>query len=446
MVELIEAPVCGSVESRMAGCQVCFESYEENGEHLPRILPCAGLICEKCIIELLDGSSIDCPECGSKHAAKNGVKSFPQTVLPRAKRKAPERSQDGEKCKKHGQDACINCDELYCTRAVMLFLQNHCKVKEEAEAEEEEFETLFSDLETVSRNLRSYKTKILVAKEKLEKKNATCINKMKARKRELRKMIPKDSPLLRMLNSSFSEPIQRVTNEIGKIDVGIDGQVASIDKKLVLLDGIKEITDESATHDDIKSSMNIITRIAEQIKAEWLGVKQYNYLEYNTMGKGKLSTRKPLSTAEEVGKLIGHLTQKQLDVKFSIDDEYDTDSEFSDNEDVLSFPRNRRRGRSTGTFREDLIKIESSDDEEDVEGVEDPVQNESDDDSSDLEILDEPPETVNFQHQSSNRNAESGMKFHYTNTRDFSTCKTNLKNASKTSSFLLSSDNPVDVN
>ena len=298
----------------------------------------------------------------------------------------------------------------------MLFLQDHCKVKEEAEAEEEEFETLFSDLETVSRNLRSYKTKILVAKEKLEKKNAACINKMKTRKREIKKMIPKDSPLLRMLNSSFSEPIQRVTNEIEKIDVGIDKQVASMDRKLVLLDGIKEITDESATHDDIKSSMNIITRIAEQIKTEWLGIKKYNYLEYNTMGKGKLSTRRPLSTAEEVGKLIGHLTQKQLDVKFSIDDEDDTDSEFSDNEDLGSFPRNRRRGRSIGAFREELIKIESSDDEEDAEGVEDPVQNETDDDSDDLEILDDPPEP--FQQESSNRNAAattfggSGMKFH----------------------------------
>ena len=403
----------------MAGCQVCFESYEENGEHLPRILPCAGLICEKCIAELLDGSSIDCPECGAKHAAKNGVKSFPQTVLPRAKRKVPEKSQDGEKCRKHGKDACVNCDELYCTRAVMLFLQDHCKVKEEAEAEEEEFETLFSDLETVSRNLRSYKTKILVAKEKLEKKNAACINKMKTRKREIKKMIPKDSPLLRMLNSSFSEPIQRVTDEIKKIDVGIDKQVASIDRKLVLLDGIKEITDESATHDDIKSSMNIITRIAEQIKAEWLGIKKYNYLEYNTMGKGKLSTRRPLSTAEEVGKLIGHLTQKQLDVKFSIDDEDDTDSEFSDNEYLGSFRSSRRRGRSIGAFGEELIKIESSDDEEDAEGVEDPVQNETDDDSDDLEILDDPPEA--FQQESSNRNAAattfggSGMKFQFAN-------------------------------
>ena len=252
----------------MAGCQVCFESYEENGEHLPRIMPCAGLICEKCIKELLDGSYIDCPECGSKHAAKNGVKSFPQTVLPRAKKKVntTDKLLDHERCKKHGKDACIKCKEPFCARAVISFLQGHCKIKEEADAEEEEFETLFSEVEAVGRNLRSYKTKILVAKEKLEKKHATCISKMKTRKKEIKKILPKKKQILKILDRSFTEPIKLTSDQMTQLSTKIDKEVAAIDKKLVLLDGVKEITDETATHEDIKSSLNIVTRIAEHLR------------------------------------------------------------------------------------------------------------------------------------------------------------------------------------
>ena len=370
----------------MAGCQVCFESYEENGEHLPRIMPCAGLICEKCIKELLDGSSIDCPECGSKHAAKNGVQSFPQTVLPRAKKKAKptDKFNDNERCKKHGKDACIKCKEPYCARAVLSFLQDHCKVKEEADAEEEEFETLFSELEAVGRNLRSYKTRILVAKEKLEKKQTTCIGKMKNRKKEIKKILPKTGQISKILDKSFTEPIKLISDQMTKISEKIDKEVVAIDKKLVLLDGVKELTDETATHDDIKSSLNIITRIAEHLRVYWSEEKTYNYLEYSTGQMNVVGIN--FSAAEEIKRLCGHLTQKQMHVKFSIEDDDYTESESSSDDDIEMIYEPTRAesdgsvtAENVETLHEDLIKIESDDECSTEEKVHEQKENETDD-------------------------------------------------------------------
>ena len=67
---------------------VCYESYGETGENIPRLLPCGGSVCGKCIDELLDGNSLDCPECGIKHPAQNGVRSFPANILTHIRRKA----------------------------------------------------------------------------------------------------------------------------------------------------------------------------------------------------------------------------------------------------------------------------------------------------------------------------------------------------------------------
>ena len=46
---------------------VCYESYGETGEKIPRLLPCAHIVCGKCIDELLDGNSLDRPESSIKH-------------------------------------------------------------------------------------------------------------------------------------------------------------------------------------------------------------------------------------------------------------------------------------------------------------------------------------------------------------------------------------------
>ena len=59
-------------------CPVCFDAYEENGDHVPRILQCFHAVCEKCVKRLIHDGSLECPECRAKHIADSGVLSFPQ--------------------------------------------------------------------------------------------------------------------------------------------------------------------------------------------------------------------------------------------------------------------------------------------------------------------------------------------------------------------------------
>ena len=59
-------------------CSVCLEDYEEDGDHIPRLLPCTHTLCEACIKHLIKDNKLECPECRKQHKASNGEKSFSQ--------------------------------------------------------------------------------------------------------------------------------------------------------------------------------------------------------------------------------------------------------------------------------------------------------------------------------------------------------------------------------
>ena len=59
-------------------CQICFEHFEEDGDHVPRIVPCHHTLCEKCVKGMIRENKIICPECRKEHEVKNQEKSFQQ--------------------------------------------------------------------------------------------------------------------------------------------------------------------------------------------------------------------------------------------------------------------------------------------------------------------------------------------------------------------------------
>ena len=126
-------------EDEMTNCSVCFEAYEEAGEHVPRILPCHHTICERCVTDLLKflrgKTFIVCPECRTKYDARKGVKTFSQNkyiVLHIRKEKAkqierdvtqtPEKSKtvgmSSELCSVHNRVANIYCVEKTCEHPI----------------------------------------------------------------------------------------------------------------------------------------------------------------------------------------------------------------------------------------------------------------------------------------------------------------------------------------
>ena len=69
--------MAGSLEYAFT-CQVCFEEFEETGDHVPRLLPCTHTLCETCVGQMIQRDILECPECRQKYCASRGRKSFPQ--------------------------------------------------------------------------------------------------------------------------------------------------------------------------------------------------------------------------------------------------------------------------------------------------------------------------------------------------------------------------------
>ena len=103
-------------------CPVCYETFQQKGEHVPREIPCGGFLCENCIIELLeDRDALDCPECGLEHSCPEGIKNFPTAWVFDNNRNATSETANSssvEICKEHGSEASIYCQEPFCRKAV----------------------------------------------------------------------------------------------------------------------------------------------------------------------------------------------------------------------------------------------------------------------------------------------------------------------------------------
>ena len=134
----------------MLSCQVCFEDFEEDGAHVPRILPCSHTLCESCINQLIQNKKLECPECRTTHPAGNqrNGKRFPQNndrlVLVRCRK---EESDGNEKCKEHGKELTVYCLKQSCRKPICIScLKTDHKGHDWTEIEEYQKEILMEDM------------------------------------------------------------------------------------------------------------------------------------------------------------------------------------------------------------------------------------------------------------------------------------------------------------
>ncbi len=62
-----------------AECSVCFESYTQDGDRVPKLLPCSHTLCLQCLQQLPrhQGNRITCPECRKVHqVGQAGAEAF----------------------------------------------------------------------------------------------------------------------------------------------------------------------------------------------------------------------------------------------------------------------------------------------------------------------------------------------------------------------------------
>ena len=143
----------------LLSCQVCFEEFEEDGDHIPRLLLCSHTVCESCIKQLIKNKKLDCPECRAKHNAGKQEKNFPQNkyLLVQVKRGGMGvKENNSEKCGKHGKELNLFCREPECQKHIWVscmkqhrkhdVLDTHENIKDDID--------LLDDVEALRKNLQ----------------------------------------------------------------------------------------------------------------------------------------------------------------------------------------------------------------------------------------------------------------------------------------------------
>ena len=152
-------------------CQVCFEKFQEDIDHVPWLLPCTHTLCHTCIGRLIQGNKIECPEGREKHEAKKEAKSFSQNkyILVQMKRGTPKLDHaQPERCREHGKELNIFCKEPECQLIICLscLCRDHKKhdFVELEDRKKELTEILQKNVKTVAETLEKKMGKVTASK------------------------------------------------------------------------------------------------------------------------------------------------------------------------------------------------------------------------------------------------------------------------------------------
>ena len=279
----------------LLSCQVCFEDFEEEGKHLPRLLPCTHTLCHTCIGRLLQGNKIECPECREKHEAKKEEKSFPQNkyLLTQIKRKSSKEQQTAhefQKCEEHGKELSLFCKEPDCGKPICrLCLRKHHKRHDVVDIEEQEKETLMRDLLRIDMNLGTKVEMMSQAKKNIGERTKSVIEKIKTKKEEF--------------DGHFQKMIKEAEGQNQLQNMLIDDEVAAMNSNLELLRSLRQNfeNEEEVSHEEIMNNQETVRGIFENIHANLSGERSFGY-PVITMAR---------SSAEEV---LGEVTQDGITV------------------------------------------------------------------------------------------------------------------------------------
>ena len=245
-----------SLEYILAG-QICLEDFEEAGDHVPRILPCSHSLCEKCLIQLIQGKFVNCPECRKRHKAGNKEKTFPQNkyILTNIRRKQEEDEQEKavKICNEHGKELnlyCKKCLTPICQRG----LSRHHRGHDVVELEEAEREFLLERITAAINYLRKRKDDIseanTVAGEQPDEK--------------VFHVLAAQETLIKMIKERFDKLLLDVSRQCLRHQGG--RALTFIDDNLGILDDIKEkMTTGNITCEEIKANMETVANIEKKL-------------------------------------------------------------------------------------------------------------------------------------------------------------------------------------
>ena len=279
----------------LLSCQVCFENFEEEGKHVPRLLPCTHTLCHTCIGQLIQGNKIECPECREKHEAKKEEKSFTQNkyILTQIRRKSSQEQppvHEFQKCEEHGKELSLFCKETDCGKPICrLCLRKHHKRHDVVDIEEQEKETLMRDLLRIDMNLGTKVQMMSEAKKNIGERTKSVIEEIQKKKEEFYKHCEK------MIKDVEGQ--NRLQNML------IDDEVSAMNSNLELPRSLKQNIEnkEEIIHEEILNSRDTVKGIIENINSNLSGERLF---ECPVIPMGG-------SSAEE---FLGEVTQDKITV------------------------------------------------------------------------------------------------------------------------------------
>ena len=255
-------------EEDLTNCSVCYENYEESGDHVPMLLPCIHTLCEKCLNVSIRNSKLDCPECRVNHDVGNGPRGFPQNKYILAYiRKQSSMAKDSKyeseesfgKCGDHGREMRMYCNEQDCKKQICpLCLARHHKNHKyvDLELQNEKIKPLMDRLEFLQQSLQENRKKLLVRRDSVVAENSACSTTLQSKKKEL----------IKAIIEKYDGLVAEASEHNKKIIQNIDDKLASTDENIVLLCSIKENTKQpSITDEEITSSLDTVKSMGHQL-------------------------------------------------------------------------------------------------------------------------------------------------------------------------------------
>ena len=251
----------------IASCSICFEEFEGNSSHVPRILPCSHTLCEKCLSELIYNEKIECPECRQLFDATEGGTSFPQNryILSAIERKTPgtRRGNHGN-CPQHPSEEltlfCKNteCQKAICPECLSTKHQGHAVVSIKHHCNE-----LVDGIRAI---LQCNMEKIKKAQEKSLKEAEDCLEQLKKEKQNVTK--------------KFDEMIEEAEDAKTKLLRTNRHFLFSMRGILDRLDALCTKESQNSTYEHSKNTIESVQEIRKNEKKYLYGVEVFNYMEY----------------------------------------------------------------------------------------------------------------------------------------------------------------------
>ena len=211
-------------------CPVCYEEFEEAGDHVPRILPCSHTLCDSCIPRLMEYNRLSCPICKKRHDAGRAENRFPQNIFTleliktRSEVSSRKLNDESRKCPDHERnEKSLFCRDPGCQKAIcaLCFSKDHRRHTVVAIEEEtqEVLAVLLENIETTNEDFNTKIVRIALVSEDVITKTESSLEQLKKKKEEIMKDFDK---MITDATSHRREVSEISNNELTVMEINVN--------------------------------------------------------------------------------------------------------------------------------------------------------------------------------------------------------------------------------